>query len=137
MVKKTTSNFGKKDFKCYSPTSETLEKQKDWKLNFQFFLLCGGVVQDHAYVWRRTRMGCWAVGQSPILVTTITLKRLEMRGYMPMLDYYTMIAPHLNEALYKRPLHAVVREVLPVPESSGAGPSTRLGGSVIIQFSFH
>ena len=52
-----------------------------------------GVDQTHAYAWSRTRMGGWAVAQSPILVTTITLKRLVKRGYKAMLDHYRKIAP--------------------------------------------
>jgi hypothetical protein len=52
-----------------------------------------GVDRNHAYAWSRIRMGGWAVAQSPILVTTITLKRLEKRGYEAMLDHYTKIAP--------------------------------------------
>jgi RNA-directed DNA polymerase len=40
-----------------------------------------GVDQEHAYAWSRTRKGGWAVAQSPILITTVTLKRLEKRGY--------------------------------------------------------
>jgi group II intron reverse transcriptase/maturase len=48
-----------------------------------------GVDQDHAYSWSRTRMGGWGVAQSPILVTTITIKRLQKKGYESMLDYYT------------------------------------------------
>ena len=67
-----------------------------------------GIDLNHAYAWSRTRMGGWAVAQSPILITTITLKRLETRGYMAMLDYYTKIAPHLNEPLYTRPVRTVV-----------------------------
>jgi RNA-directed DNA polymerase len=67
-----------------------------------------GVDQDHAYQWSRTRMGRWAVAQSPILVTTITLERLRKRGYEAMLDLYTKIAPHLNEPLYARPACTVV-----------------------------
>lgn len=63
-------------------------------------LLRLGIDQDHAYSWSRTRMGGWAVAQSPILVTTITLERLRKRGYEPMLTYYEKIAPHLNEPLY-------------------------------------
>jgi hypothetical protein len=35
-----------------------------------------GVDFCHAYTWSRTRMGGWAVSQSPILVTTITIPRL-------------------------------------------------------------
>ena len=49
-------------------------------------------------------MGGWAVAQSPILVTTITLNRLEKRGYEAMLNLYMKIAPHLNEPLYTRPV---------------------------------
>ena len=67
-----------------------------------------GVDQNHAYSWSRTRMGGWAVAQSPILVTTITLDRLRKRGYEAMLELYTKIAPHLNEPLYTRPVRTVV-----------------------------
>ena len=59
-----------------------------------------GVDHEHAYSWSRTRMGGWAVAQSPILVTTITLDRLRKRGYEAMLELYEKIAPHLNEPLY-------------------------------------
>lgn len=59
-----------------------------------------GVDQEHAYAWSRTRMGGWAVAQSPILGTTITLERLRRRGYVPMLELYVKLAPHLNEPLY-------------------------------------
>lgn len=44
-------------------------------------------------------MGGWAVAQSPILVTTITLERLRKRGYEAMLDYYSEGSPGLNEPL--------------------------------------
>jgi RNA-directed DNA polymerase len=67
-----------------------------------------GVDPDHAYQWSRTRMGRWAVAQSPILLTTITLERLRKRGYEAMLDLYLKIAPHLNEPLYTRPVRTVV-----------------------------
>ena len=67
-----------------------------------------GVDPDHAYAWSRTRMGGWAVSQSPILVTTITLERLQKRGYEALLTYYVKIAPHLNEPLYTRPVRTVV-----------------------------
>lgn len=71
-------------------------------------LLRLGVDQEHAYSWSRTRKGGWAVAQSPILVTTITLERLRKRGYEAMLKYYEKIAPHLNEPLYTRPVRTVV-----------------------------
>jgi len=47
-----------------------------------------GVKQGQAYAWSRTRMGGWAVAQSPILGTTITNNRLSKRGYQSMLSYY-------------------------------------------------
>jgi len=67
-----------------------------------------GVDHEHAYSWSRTRMGGWAVAQSPILVTTITLDRLRKRGYEAMLELYEKIAPHLNEPLYTRSVRTVV-----------------------------
>jgi len=45
-------------------------------------------------------MGGWAVAQSPILGTTITLERLRKRGYEAVLTHYEKVAPHLNEPLY-------------------------------------
>lgn len=47
-----------------------------------------GIEEGQAYAWSRTRMGGWAVAQSPILRTTITEKRLRKRGYESMLAYY-------------------------------------------------
>lgn len=57
-----------------------------------------GVDLDHAYAWSRTRMGGWAVAQSPILLTTITRKRLTKRGYQSMLEYYLKVSPSVNPA---------------------------------------
>ena len=67
-----------------------------------------GIPQGQAYAWSRTRMGGWAVAQSPILVTTITLSRLIKRGYESMLSYYEKVSPQLNEPLYTRPVRTVV-----------------------------
>lgn len=44
-----------------------------------------------AYRWSRSRMGGWRVACSPILGTTITIARLQQRGYIPFLDYYLKI----------------------------------------------
>lgn len=55
-----------------------------------------GVEQQQAYAWSRTRMGGWAVAQSPILGTTITLSRLRQRGYEPMLEYYLKFQPEIQ-----------------------------------------
>ncbi len=46
-----------------------------------------GIEQGQAYAWSRTRMGGWAVAQSPILKTTITISRLKRKGYKPLGDY--------------------------------------------------
>ncbi len=59
-----------------------------------------GVSPQHAYAFSRTRKGGWAVAQSPILTTTITLKRLQQRGYQSMLEYYYQVAPQFSEPLY-------------------------------------
>jgi len=70
------------------------------------------VEQGKAYAYSRTRKGGWAIAQSPILVTTITLERLIKRGYESMSEYYLKVSPIFNEPLYTRP-------VLPVPIKSG------------------
>ena len=66
-----------------------------------------GVEQGMAYAWSRTRMGGWAVAQSPILRTTITIKRLEKRGYVSLLNYYKTRSI-IIEPLYTRPVRTVV-----------------------------
>lgn len=55
-----------------------------------------GIKQGQAYAWSRTRMGGWAVAQSPILRTTITVVRLRRKGYEPMLDYYLKTIPKIQ-----------------------------------------
>jgi RNA-directed DNA polymerase len=51
-------------------------------------LIRGKTTQGQAYAWSRTRMGGWAVAQSPILGTTITVKRLKIRGYISLVEYH-------------------------------------------------
>jgi RNA-directed DNA polymerase len=67
-----------------------------------------GIDFHQAYRWSRTRMGCWAVAQSPMLLTTITLERLRKRGYESLLKHYQKVAPQLNEPLYARTARTVV-----------------------------
>lgn len=67
-----------------------------------------GLDLEHAYSHSRSRMGTWAVACSPILKTTITVERLQMRGYVPLFTYYQKVAPFLNEPLYTRPVRTVV-----------------------------
>ena len=58
-------------------TSEGSNKRERKRKN----LLRLGVNKSDAYSWSRTRMGGWAVAQSPIMGTTITIERLKKRGY--------------------------------------------------------
>ncbi|MFN4050357.1 MAG: group II intron reverse transcriptase/maturase, partial [Acinetobacter pittii] len=46
-----------------------------------------GVAPPMAYAWSRTRKGGWAIAQSPILTSTITLARLAKRGYESMEEH--------------------------------------------------
>jgi group II intron reverse transcriptase/maturase len=50
-----------------------------------------GVKPGIAYAHSRSRMGGWAVARSPILRTTITLRRLKQRFYISFLEYYRKI----------------------------------------------
>jgi len=56
-----------------------------------------GVDQDHSYAWSRTSKGGWAVAQSPILITTITLERLRKHGCISLLDVYALLSPSIYE----------------------------------------
>jgi RNA-directed DNA polymerase len=67
-----------------------------------------GIPPDMAYAWSRTRMGGWAVAQSPILRTTITLERLRKRGYQSLSEHYAKVSPLLNEPPYTRTVRTVV-----------------------------
>lgn len=67
-----------------------------------------GIDQGMAYAWSRTRKGGWAVAQYPILITTITLKRLKQRGYIAMLDIYTKLNPSIYEPPHTRRARTVV-----------------------------
>ena len=67
-----------------------------------------GINHKMARSWSRTRMGGWATAQSPILVTTITLKRLRKKGYQSILDLYMKISPQFNEPLITWPVRSVV-----------------------------
>ncbi len=52
-----------------------------------------GVSHKDAFRWSRSRLGGWAIAQSPILNTTITVDRLIKRGYEPLLSWYKKVAP--------------------------------------------
>ena len=53
-----------------------------------------GIEPDQAYAWSRTRLGGWRVAQSPILGTTITITRLQQRGYISFEEYYKFVRSH-------------------------------------------
>jgi len=57
-------------------------------------LLRLGVNPRDAFRWSRSRLGGWAIAQSPILNTTITVELLCKRGYESMFLWYQKIAPH-------------------------------------------
>ena len=87
-------------------------------------LISLGVDPDHAYQWSRSRKGGWAIAQSPILNTTITVARLTLRGYESLLTHYYKVSPQhqssplfssadfqfplFSEPLYTRPIRTVV-----------------------------
>lgn len=72
---------------------------KDWKKpeRKRKNLIRLGVDQEHAYAWSRTRKGGWAIAQSPILGTTITLQRLKQKGYESLTEIYIQLNPSLCE----------------------------------------
>lgn len=55
-----------------------------------------GIEKGQAYAWSRTNMGGWAVAQSPILGTTITLSRLRKKGYESMQGYFERLQPRFS-----------------------------------------
>ncbi len=68
-------------------------------LNVSVNLIRLGINHGQAYAWSRTRMGGWAVAQSPILGSTITLERLKKRGYTSMYSLYQKISIIYNSYL--------------------------------------
>lgn len=52
-----------------------------------------GVNPIDAYRWSRSRLGGWAIAQSPILNTTITVNVLIKRGYEPLFTWYQKVSP--------------------------------------------
>ena len=58
-----------------------------------------GVNYVDAFRWSRTSKGGWAIAHSPILNTTITLARLQQRGYESLFSYYSKIFHSCSEPL--------------------------------------
>ena len=47
-----------------------------------------GISRGQAYAWSRSRMGGWAIAQSPIMRTTVTLERLKKKGYFSFTEQF-------------------------------------------------
>jgi group II intron reverse transcriptase/maturase len=76
---------------------------KDWKKpnkRMRSYIRLG-VSQGQAYAWSRSRMGGWAVAQSPIMKTTITIKRLEIKGYISFSTQFTKSRKSIPEQQLK------------------------------------
>jgi len=55
-----------------------------------------GIRPGMAYAWSRSRMGGWAQACSPIMKTTVTIKRLKRRGYIVFMEYFQRFSHTLN-----------------------------------------
>jgi len=58
-------------------------------------------------------MGGWAVAQSPIMITTITLNRVDQKRLRIVALVSPKVSPQLNEPLYTRPVRTGWCESLP------------------------
>ena len=47
-----------------------------------------GISRGQAYAWSRSRMGGWAIAQSPMMRTTVTLERLKKKGYFSFSEQF-------------------------------------------------
>ena len=47
-----------------------------------------GIPKGQAYAWSRSRMGGWAIAQSPMMRTTVTLDRLKRKGYLSFSEQF-------------------------------------------------
>ena len=47
-----------------------------------------GIPKGQAYAWSRSRMGGWAIAQSPMMRTTVTLERLKRKGYFSFSEQF-------------------------------------------------
>ncbi|MEM7572147.1 MAG: group II intron reverse transcriptase/maturase, partial [Bacteroidota bacterium] len=50
-----------------------------------------GLAPGMAYAWSRSRMGGWAIAQSPIMRTTVTAARLAQGGYRSFTQCYEQL----------------------------------------------
>jgi len=55
-----------------------------------------GVPSGRAYAWSRSRLGGWRQACSPMMQTTVTLKRLKLWGYLEFSEYYHRFSIQLH-----------------------------------------
>lgn len=67
-----------------------------------------GVSEEQAYMWANTRKGYWRTAHSPILLTTINESRLKQRGYVSLIETYTLRRKTLMNRRDTRPVRPVV-----------------------------
>ena len=76
---------------------------KDWKKpnkRMRSYIRLG-IPKGQAYAWSRSRMGGWAVAQSPMMKTTITIKRLQMKGYVSFTQQFSKVRKIMPEIQLK------------------------------------
>ena len=61
------------------------------------------VPKGQAYAWSRSRMGGWAIAQSPMMRTTVTIKRLQLKGYVSFLHQLSKVRRVMPEVQPKLP----------------------------------
>ena len=57
-----------------------------------------GIEKGRAYSWSRSRLGGWRIAKSPMMETTITLRRLENRGYLSFKTQFAKSRRSIPEA---------------------------------------
>lgn len=62
-----------------------------------------GVPKGQAYAWSRSRMGGWAIAQSPMMRTTVTIKRLQLKGYVSFSHQLSKVRRVMPEVQPKLP----------------------------------
>jgi len=62
-----------------------------------------GVPRGQAYAWSRSRMGGWSIAQSPMMRTTVTIKRLQLKGYVSFLQQLSKVRRVMPEVQLKLP----------------------------------
>jgi group II intron reverse transcriptase/maturase len=62
-----------------------------------------GIPEGQAYAWSRSRMGGWAIAQSPMMRTTVTIKRLQLKGYVSFLQQLSKVRRVMPEVQLKLP----------------------------------